>query len=85
MEERRLDTRDPVHVARGLTSARDADIADALSSGGNSGSRATSLIIRALALQEVRPRDWWRIALREAPTGLTLGSSASSTTVPTGC
>ncbi|HKW93677.1 MAG TPA: magnesium transporter [Methylomirabilota bacterium] len=45
-----------------------------MSSGGNSGSQATSLIIRALALQEVRVRDWWRIALREAPAGLVLGS-----------
>lgn len=45
-----------------------------MSSGGNSGSQATSLIIRALALREVRLRDWWRVALRELPTGLVLGS-----------
>jgi magnesium transporter len=45
-----------------------------MSSGGNSGSQATSLIIRALALREVRLRDWWRIAVRELPTGLTLGA-----------
>lgn len=45
-----------------------------MSSGGNSGSQATSLIIRALALREVTLKDWWRIALRELPTGLTLGS-----------
>jgi magnesium transporter len=45
-----------------------------MSSGGNSGSQATSLIIRALALQEVRLRDWWRIALRELPAGITLGA-----------
>lgn len=44
-----------------------------MSSGGNSGSQATSLIIRALALHEVRLRDWWRIAAREIPTGLALG------------
>jgi magnesium transporter len=44
-----------------------------MSSGGNSGSQATSLIIRALALREVKLRDWWRIAMRELPTGLTLG------------
>lgn len=44
-----------------------------ISSGGNSGSQATSLIIRALALREVHIRDWWRIALRELPAGLTLG------------
>jgi magnesium transporter len=45
-----------------------------MSSGGNSGSQATSLLIRAIALQEVALRDWWRIALRELPTGLTLGA-----------
>jgi magnesium transporter len=44
-----------------------------ISSGGNSGSQATSLIIRALALGEVSLKDWWRIALRELPAGLTLG------------
>jgi magnesium transporter len=44
-----------------------------MSSGGNSGSQATSLIIRALALGEIKVRDWWRIAVRELPTGLTLG------------
>jgi len=44
-----------------------------MSSGGNSGSQATSLIIRALALREVTLKDWWRVALRELPTGLTLG------------
>ncbi len=45
-----------------------------ISSGGNSGSQATSLIIRALALREVVLRDWWRVALREMPTGLVLGA-----------
>ena len=44
-----------------------------VSSGGNSGSQATSLIIRAMALGEVGLRDWWRVALRELPTGLVLG------------
>jgi magnesium transporter len=44
-----------------------------MSSGGNSGSQATSLIIRALALRELQLRDWWRIALREIPTGFALG------------
>lgn len=44
-----------------------------ISSGGNSGSQATSLIIRAMALQEVSLRDWWRVAIREIPAGLTLG------------
>ena len=45
-----------------------------MSSGGNSGSQATSLIIRALALGEVKLRDFGRIALRELPTGLILGA-----------
>ena len=45
-----------------------------MSSGGNSGSQATSLIIRAIALRETRLRDWWRVALRELPTGITLGA-----------
>jgi magnesium transporter len=44
-----------------------------ISSGGNSGSQATSLIIRAMALREVRLRDWWRVAIRELPSGLALG------------
>ncbi len=44
-----------------------------ISSGGNSGSQATSLIVRAMALQEVRLRDWWRVVRRELPTGLVLG------------
>jgi magnesium transporter len=44
-----------------------------MSSGGNSGSQATSLLIRALALGQVRLRDWWRVALRELPAGLVLG------------
>jgi magnesium transporter len=44
-----------------------------ISSGGNSGSQATSLIIRALALRELELRDWWRVALRELPSGLVLG------------
>jgi magnesium transporter len=45
-----------------------------MSSGGNSGSQATSLLIRALALHELRLVDWWRVALREFPTGIMLGS-----------
>jgi magnesium transporter len=44
-----------------------------ISSGGNSGSQATSLIIRAMALQELGPRDWSRVLLREAGMGLVLG------------
>jgi magnesium transporter len=45
-----------------------------MSSGGNSGSQATSLLIRSLALREVRLGDWWRVAVRELPTGLLLGA-----------
>ena len=45
-----------------------------ISSGGNSGSQATSLIIRAMALREVTLPDWWRVAARELPSGLALGS-----------
>jgi magnesium transporter len=44
-----------------------------ISSGGNSGSQATTLVIRAMALGEVRVRDWWRVIRREVPTGLGLG------------
>jgi magnesium transporter len=45
-----------------------------ISSGGNSGSQATSLIIRSLALGEIKLRDWWKILLRELPSGLMLGA-----------
>jgi magnesium transporter len=45
-----------------------------MSSGGNSGSQATSLVIRALALREISLADWWRVAMRELPSGLVLGS-----------
>ena len=45
-----------------------------MSSGGNSGSQATSLVIRALALGELHLRDWWRVAFRELPNGVALGS-----------
>ncbi len=45
-----------------------------MSSGGNSGSQATSLLIRALALHQIQLRDWWRVALREFPTGIVLGA-----------
>jgi magnesium transporter len=44
-----------------------------ISSGGNSGSQATSLIIRSLALEEIRLKDWWRIFRREMSFGLALG------------
>jgi magnesium transporter len=44
-----------------------------ISSGGNSGSQASTLIIRAMALGEVRLRDWWRIVGRELGAGVALG------------
>lgn len=44
-----------------------------VSSGGNSGSQASTLVIRAMALGEVQLRDWWRILRRELLQGLTLG------------
>ena len=44
-----------------------------ISSGGNSGSQASTLIIRAMALGEVTLRDWWRVASREIQAGLSLG------------
>src|SRR5436305_1852726 len=45
-----------------------------ISSGGNSGSQATSLIIRSLALRELRLRDWRRVFRREISSGIALGS-----------
>jgi magnesium transporter len=45
-----------------------------ISSGGNSGSQASTLVIRALALSEVRLRDWFRVVRRELLSGLCLGS-----------
>jgi magnesium transporter len=45
-----------------------------ISSGGNSGSQAASLIIRALALQELRLRDWLRVFNREVWSGIVLGA-----------
>lgn len=44
-----------------------------ISSGGNSGSQAATLIIQALALGEVTVNDWWRIARREIQSGLFMG------------
>jgi magnesium transporter len=44
-----------------------------ISSGGNSGSQASTLIIRAMALGEVRLRDWWRVMRREILSGFALG------------
>ncbi len=44
-----------------------------ISSGGNSGSQAATLIVRALALKEITFRDWWRVMRREFFSGLVLG------------
>lgn len=44
-----------------------------IGSGGNTGSQASSLIVRALALGEVRPADWWRVLVREWFSGIALG------------
>jgi magnesium transporter len=45
-----------------------------ISSGGNTGSQASTLIVRSLALQELRLGDWWRVLMRELRSGLTLGA-----------
>lgn len=50
-----------------------AFIAMIISSGGNCGSQASTLVIRAMALGELKMRDWWRVFLREASAGLVLG------------
>src|SRR5881398_2803786 len=44
-----------------------------ISSGGNSGSQATTLVIRAMALGELRLRDWFRVVRKELLSGLALG------------
>src|SRR5262245_18961292 len=44
-----------------------------ISSGGNSGSQASTLVVRSLALAELRLGDWWRVLVREFRSGLTLG------------
>jgi magnesium transporter len=44
-----------------------------ISSGGNSGSQASTLVIRAMALGEVKLRDWWRVVRREILSGAALG------------
>jgi len=49
-----------------------------ISSGGNSGSQASTLVVRALALGELRIRDWWRVVRREVAAGLALGTILAS-------
>jgi magnesium transporter len=46
-----------------------------MSSGGNSGSQASTLIIQAMAVGEVKLYDWWRVMRREVLSGLVLGST----------
>ena len=45
-----------------------------ISSGGNSGSQAASIIIRALAVRELQLKDWWRVGLRELRSALMMGA-----------
>ncbi len=45
-----------------------------LSTGGNSGSQAATLITRAIALGDIKPRDWWRVLRREIMMGVALGA-----------
>lgn len=45
-----------------------------ISSGGNTGSQASTLVIRALALGEIRGRDWWKVFKREVVSGIILGA-----------
>jgi magnesium transporter len=49
-----------------------------ISSGGNAGSQASTLVVRALALGEVRLRDWWQVAKRELVVGISLGAILAS-------
>lgn len=49
-----------------------------ISSGGNSGSQASTIIIRSLALGEINLKDWWRVMRREVFSGLFLGSVLGS-------
>jgi magnesium transporter len=44
-----------------------------ISSGGNSGSQASTLIIRAMALGQIKLKDWWRVFFKEIVTGMMLG------------
>ncbi len=44
-----------------------------ISAGGNSGSQSSTLVIRGMALGEIKMRDWWRILVRELAMGFVLG------------
>lgn len=50
-----------------------------ISCGGNTGSQASTLVVRAMALGELRLRDWWRVVRREFVMGLGLGTLLAST------
>ena len=63
------DQKIPVQVIM----SKDIFIPLTISAGGNSGSQASTLIIRAMALGEITIADWWRILRREILSGLTLG------------
>jgi magnesium transporter len=45
-----------------------------ISSGGNSGSQAATIVVRSLALSELKLHDWWRVLLREVRSSATLGA-----------
>ena len=49
-----------------------------ISSGGNSGSQASTLVVRSLALGELKLRDWWRVVSRELTSGIVLGAILAS-------
>ncbi len=49
-----------------------------ISTGGNSGSQAATLITRAMALGQLRPQDWWRVLRHELAMGLALGLTLGS-------
>jgi magnesium transporter len=49
-----------------------------ISSGGNSGSQSSTLIIRGLATGDIQTKDWWRVFLREVCQGMVLGSLLAS-------
>jgi magnesium transporter len=49
-----------------------------ISSGGNSGSQASTLVVRALALGELKLRNWGRVVRRELAAGLALGAVLAS-------
>lgn len=54
-----------------------------IASGGNTGTQAASLLVRAIAVEEVRLRDWWRICRKEIVTGTLLGAMLGAIGVAT--